>query len=70
MAPRIAKSLDVLRSQINKAHPNRSKVSDGWIGDTAHAARASDHNPNSGGVVTALDLTHDPAHGFDSWKFA
>lgn len=67
---RIAKSLDVLRTQINTKHQNRSKVSDGWIGDAAHQASASDHNPNASGVVTALDLTHDPAHGFDSWKFA
>ena len=33
---RIAKSLDVLRAQIDKAHPQRSKLSDGWIGDPAH----------------------------------
>lgn len=68
--PRIAKSLDVLRSQINARFPNRSKLSDGWIGDTAHASRGSDHNPNSAGVVTALDITHDPAHGVDTWKLA
>lgn len=67
---RIAKSLDVLRSQINQAHPNRNKISDGWIGDAAHASRASDHNPNSAGVVTALDITHDPAHGVDTWRLA
>lgn len=67
---RIAKSLDVLLSQINQAYPNRSKVSDGWIGDTAHAARASDHNPGPDGVVEALDITHDPKNGPDTWKLA
>mgnify|MGYP001578805206 CR=1 FL=1 len=67
---RIAKSLDVLRSQINKAHPDRSKLSDGWIGDAAHAAGASDHNPTAAGVVTALDITHDPAKGVDTWALA
>lgn len=67
---RIAKSLDVLRSQINAAYPNRSKLSDGWIGDPAHASRASDHNPNGSDVVTALDITHDPAHGVDTWAMA
>jgi len=67
---RIAKALDELRAQINAKYPGRSKISDGWIGDSAHAARASDHNPNSVGVVTGLDVTHDPARGFDSWKFA
>jgi hypothetical protein len=67
---RIAKSLNVLRDQINKAYPKRNKVSDGWIGDTSHSARKSDHNPNTKGVVQALDLTHDPRVGFDSYKFA
>jgi lysozyme family protein len=67
---RIAKSLAVLRDQVNARWPNRSKVSDGWIGDPAHAARASDHNPNATGVVTALDITHDPAHGVDAGKIA
>lgn len=67
---RIAKSLDVLRSQINAKYPNRSKLSDGWIGDTAHQATASDHNPNAAGVVTGMDITHDPAHGVDTWAMA
>lgn len=69
MAWRLAKSLEQLRSQVNKASPNRSKASDGTIGDAAHASRSSDHNPHirdgSMGVVTALDITHDPAHGVD-----
>lgn len=70
MAWRLAKSLEVLRSQINARHPNRSKLSDGTIGDTAHQATASDHNPNSAGVVTAMDITHDPANGVDTWRLA
>ena len=70
MAARLGKALVTLRDQANKAAPARSKVSDGWIGDSAHAARKSDHNPNSAGVVCALDLTHDPAHGFDASKWA
>lgn len=69
---RLAKSLETLRRQIDEIYPNRSKVSDGWIGDTAHAARKSDHNPNSAGVVQALDITHDPrpGEGPDTWKLA
>ena len=66
----IAKSLATLRDQVNALAPNRSKAADGWIGDAAHQATASDHNPNAAGVVTALDITHDPSHGFDSWAFA
>lgn len=68
--PRIAKSLAVLRDQINAAYPNRSKSSDGWIGDSAHQATKSDHNPNRAGVVQALDITHDPARGPDAGKLA
>lgn len=70
MSYRLAKALEVLRDQINAAYPNRSKASDGWIGDTSHSSRASDHNPNSAGVVCAIDVTHDPLHGFDSYLFA
>jgi hypothetical protein len=67
---RLAASLATLRAQVNTAWPERSKASDGTIGDAAHAARASDHNPNSRGVVCALDLTHDPAHGCDAGEIA
>jgi hypothetical protein len=70
MAWRLAKSLETLRNQINGAYPNRSRVSDGTIGDAAHAASASDHNPNINGVVCAIDITHDPANGFDAGAFA
>lgn len=67
---RLAKSLDVLRAQVNARWPDRNKGSDGWIGDTAHSARKSDHNPNSAGVVQALDITHDPRGGPDAGKLA
>lgn len=70
MAWRLAKSLETLRSQINAAYPNRSKASDGTIGDAAHAASASDHNPNRNNVVCAFDITHDPARGLDAHKLA
>jgi hypothetical protein len=72
MAWRVAESLDQLRDQIDKAWPNRNKASDGTIGDAAHATSDSDHNPwvkdGGMGVVTALDITHDPAHGCDCNK--
>lgn len=66
MAWRLAISLVTLRNEVNAFAPGRSKVSDGTIGDPAHAARASRHNPNRHGVVTALDLTHDPVGGYDA----
>lgn len=64
MSWRLARGLDRLRSQVNNKHPNRAKHSDGTIGDRKHASRASDHNP-VGGIVHALDLTHDPNKGCD-----
>ena len=71
---RLAKSLEHLRSQIDARYPNRSRKSDGWIGDTSHAARASDHNPHiedgPTGVVSAIDITHDPANGLHARELA
>jgi hypothetical protein len=60
---RVAESLVVLRDQIDGVAPHRSRASDGTIGDPAHRSRASRHNPNDHGVVCALDVTDDPAHG-------
>lgn len=59
----LAPSLAELREQINTAWPSRSKASDGTIGDAAHAATKSEHNPDAQGVVRAFDITHDPVHG-------
>lgn len=71
---RLAASLDALRSTVNAMAPDRSKLSDGTIGDAAHATRASDHNPwvehEARGVVTAMDITHDPARGCDAGALA
>lgn len=65
---RLAKSLEKLRDQVNTAYPDRSKKSDGTIGDAAHAATKSEHNPDANGVVRALDITDDQAHGLSaSW---
>jgi len=69
MSWRLAKSLVTLRDQVNTAYPNRSKASDGTIGDQSHASTSSDHNPNAQGVVCAFDITNDPANGFDAAKF-
>lgn len=67
---RVAKSLLKLFKQINTACPSRSRVSDGTIGDAAHSKRQSDHNPwvkdGNVGVVTAIDVTHDPERGCDA----
>lgn len=67
---RLAESLYALRDQLNERFPTRSTHSDGTIGDAAHATRKSDHNPHivdgDVGVVTAIDITHDPSKGCDA----
>lgn len=63
MSWRLAKSLIRLREQVNAEWPGRDRSSDGSIGDTAHRNRKSDHNPNSAGVVTAIDIDADLAPG-------
>jgi len=64
---RVAGCLLKLRDQIDLIAPDRSKFADGTIGDKAHRSIKSDHNPHIRdgeiGVVTALDITHDPANG-------
>ena len=69
MTDRLAPALVKLRDQVNALAPNRSKISDGWIGDKKHASRKSDHNPVKG-IVHAIDITNDPANGMDSHKLA
>lgn len=61
-SPYLAPSLARARTAINLRWPGRDKTSDGWIGDSAHAARTSDHNPDSSGVVRALDVDKDRLH--------
>lgn len=76
VAWRVAKSLNKLLDQLNASAPQRSKASDGSIGDAAHAATSSDHNPwiddpaSLTNVVSARDFTHDPANGADMFKIS
>ena len=71
---RVAKSLDRLLAQVNRLAPDRSKASDGAIGDAKHQSRESDHNPwvtdGTIGVVTARDITNDPKHGCSAEQIA
>lgn len=62
-SPYLAPSLARARTAINTRWPGRDHSSDGWIGDKAHAARTSDHNPDaSTGVVRAIDVDKDGVH--------
>ena len=67
---KLAPALEQLRKQINEQWPDRSKASDGTIGDAAHASRKSDHNPNRAGVVCAMDITRDSENGPDCEQLA
>ncbi len=72
---RLAKSLISLIDQVDSQWPNRNRRNDGSIGDKRHQAGSSDHNIGSErnetpGVVTALDITDDPANGCDAMKIA
>lgn len=65
----LAPALSKLRSEVDAANSKRDRRSDGWVGDTRHNAKKSDHNPDypEGGVVRALDVDKD---GIDANKLA
>ena len=70
--PKLSKAAEQLRSEINAKYPKRDKRSDGWIGDTSHNARKSDHNPDKQGWVRAIDIDSDLVKGSskESWLLA
>ena len=59
MKPQLSKAAIQLREQFDDTFPDRDRTSDGWIGDTRHAARPSDHNPDANGWVRAIDVDRD-----------
>jgi hypothetical protein len=58
-------SLVRLRTEFNTTFPGRDKRSDGWIGDSAHQGRGSDHNPDGRGLVHAIDVDANLGSGVD-----
>lgn len=52
-APILTVALTSLRNGFNIAFPLRDKASDGWIGDAAHQAETSGHNPDDTAGVSA-----------------
>jgi hypothetical protein len=47
--------LVTLRDEFNRLAPDRDKKSDGSVGDTSHAAKPSDHNPDETGNTPTED---------------
>jgi len=59
VTPKLCKAGQQLRLQVDDSYPDRDRTSDGWIGDTRHSARPSDHNPDAEGIVRAIDIDRD-----------
>jgi hypothetical protein len=57
--PILCKAAQQLRLQVDDSYSDRDRTSDGWIGDTRHSARTSDHNPDAKGIVRAIDIDRD-----------
>ncbi len=66
---RLARSLAALFDEVDSRWPGRSRLTDGSIGNAAHSARKSDHNPNEAGVVCAVDITNCDPDGKDDGSY-
>jgi hypothetical protein len=57
MQPKLCAAGVQLRDQVDTWFPDRCvKSPEGWLGDSRHSARKSDHNPDGFGWVRGLDL--------------
>lgn len=72
MSWRPARCIATLRDEVDRLAPGRDKSSDGVRASPQHTARnpTSDHEPDAHGVVHAIDITHDPASGVDTYALA
>lgn len=59
MKPKLSHAARTLREMIDDAFPDRDRKSDGWLGDSRHSARVSQHNPDANGWVRAIDIDKD-----------
>lgn len=66
MAWTLIACLDQLFTEFNRIAPSRDKASDGKVGDSAHAASSSDHNPDETGTVPIHDAdSTNEVHAID-----
>jgi len=57
MKPKLCAAGVQLREQVDTWFPDRcTKSPEGWLGDSRHSARKSDHNPDANGWVRAVDI--------------
>jgi hypothetical protein len=56
MQPKLCAAGVQLRDQVDTWFPDGRTASDGWVGDSRHSARKSDHNPDANGWVRAIDI--------------
>ena len=59
MKPKLCKAGVQLREQFDDCYSDRTRSSDGWLGDSRHATRKSDHNPDGEGWVRAIDISRN-----------
>ena len=59
MKPTLCKAGQQLLEQFDDCFSDRDRASDGWLGDSKHATRKSDHNPDEQGWVRAIDVDRD-----------
>ena len=59
MTPKLCKAGQQLRLQVDDTFYGRDRSSDGWVGDSRHSTRPSDHNPDEQGIVRAIDIDRD-----------
>jgi len=59
MSWKLCKAGQQLRQQVDDSYPDRDRASDGVLGDSRHASRPSDHNPDAEGIVRAVDIDRD-----------
>lgn len=59
LKPKLCHAGRVLREMIDDTFIDRDRRSDGWLGDSRHQSRKSDHNPDEYGWVRAIDIDAD-----------